>query len=75
MRYIIQNSLVGLGSFGIIASLGNCSSSNNMNFDTSRPNIIYILSDDIGYGDIGPFGQTKIETPNPYFDSVYWVND
>ncbi|MDR8391362.1 arylsulfatase [Aliifodinibius sp. S!AR15-10] len=29
-----------------------------------QPNIIYILADDLGYGDIGPFGQTKIETPN-----------
>jgi arylsulfatase A-like enzyme len=65
MRNIIQSSLVGLGSFGLIAGLGNCSSNNdNKDLDISRPNIIYILSDDIGYGDIGPFGQTKIETPN-----------
>ncbi|MFT3933591.1 MAG: arylsulfatase [Chitinophagaceae bacterium] len=29
-----------------------------------KPNIIYILADDLGYGDIGSQGQTKIETPN-----------
>ena len=31
---------------------------------TIPPNIIYILADDLGYGDIGPFGQTKTRTPN-----------
>lgn len=29
-----------------------------------KPNIIYIMADDLGYGDIGVYGQTKIETPN-----------
>ncbi len=28
------------------------------------PNIIYILADDLGYGEIGIHGQTKIKTPN-----------
>jgi len=30
----------------------------------ARPNIVIIFIDDMGYGDIGPFGATKQRTPN-----------
>ncbi|MCA9049136.1 MAG: sulfatase-like hydrolase/transferase, partial [Planctomycetaceae bacterium] len=29
-----------------------------------RPNLIYILADDAGYGDFGCYGGTQLPTPN-----------
>jgi arylsulfatase A len=30
----------------------------------AKPNIVLIFIDDMGYGDIGPFGNTKVKTPH-----------
>lgn len=42
-----------------------CRSNTVPSLDESiKPNIIYILADDLGYGELGIYGQSKIETPN-----------
>lgn len=48
------------------AVLLSCSDTKKKPIETAiqKPNIIYILADDLGYGEIGVFGQKKIETPN-----------
>ena len=41
-----------------------CASSQLHAQSSKKPNIIFIFADDLGYGDIGCYGQKKIETPN-----------
>ena len=44
----------------IVCSLSSFSQTKN----SIKPNIVYILADDLGYGELGCYGQQKIETPN-----------
>ncbi|TPE43936.1 arylsulfatase [Pontibacter mangrovi] len=52
----------------LILAISSCRSSPGSEADetqaATQPNIVFILADDLGYGDIGPYGQTKILTPN-----------
>lgn len=37
---------------------------------SERPNIVFLLADDLGYGDIKAFGGGKSKVPTPHFDQL-----
>jgi len=45
----------------LLVTLAGCQSDTTSKIN--QPNIVYIMADDLGYGDIGAFGQKIIETP------------
>ena len=55
--------LVFIYVFFLIA-FGNFSCSNPKASKEIKPNVVIILADDLGYGDISSFGQKNYETPN-----------
>ena len=56
----------GLAAAGSIAAATSCAPTKEA--PLPRPNIVFILADDLGWGDLGCYGQQLFETPN--IDSI-----
>lgn len=64
MKNIIYQLVFLLLMTGACQSGGDQANSDHSAATENQPNIIYILADDLGYGELGVYGQEQIETPN-----------
>lgn len=64
MRLRISGAIPGGTIASAIVLVAGCDGQDRQAMIPEQPNIIYILADDLGYGDLGFTGQEKFETPN-----------
>ncbi|MFV0268926.1 MAG: sulfatase-like hydrolase/transferase, partial [Draconibacterium sp.] len=57
-----SNNWVFVALLLVLASAG-CQQKNSLEKKAQKPNVVLIVADDLGYGDISCYGATKISTP------------
>ncbi len=60
----LSNLLPYLPSAILLAGCGNHSKQAAPSSQLQKPNVIYLISDDLGIGDLSCYGATKVSTPN-----------
>ena len=63
----MKSKAIFLSLFALAVFIAGCSSAKTDKKEASsdqKPNIIYILADDLGYGDLSCYGQKNFQTPN-----------
>ncbi len=56
--------IITVSAIILLLTIGGCNNQKNTNETIQKPNIIYILADDLGYGDLSSTGQVNFSTPN-----------